>query len=186
MSKEAKRFNTAVKKQTGSTFDVPTSANSDRFNDFRYALENKVWLRSEPVEFEGEMVDMAQFEFMMACLNLGNVNRYDLQRFYASLWPYIEKIVLSYESLDNAFNTLEQDQIEVLNKYAKQNMELKLYKNFFKTLPNDIRTHFHHIRDQHNEDMEAKIKEAQEREKEFMNNYEDKKAKKALERKFRV
>lgn len=183
---EAKRFDSTVVKQKGSNLDSVTNANSDRFKDFMYALENKVWLRSEPVEFEGEMIDMAQFEFFLAAVNFGEANRYDMQRFYATMWPWIEKIILSYESLDRAFNVIEQDQIEVLNKYAKQNMELKLYKEFFKTLPNEIRTQFHHLRDAHEKEMQEKIEEAKEREKEFMDNYNDKKSKKALEKKFSI
>lgn len=183
--KEAKRFNSAVKKQEGSKFD--TSVDSQMFKDFMYALENKVWLRSEPIEFEGEMIDMAQFEFMMACLTFPNdVNRYHLQQFYASMWPYVKKIIDSYESLDNAFNLIEQDQIEVLNKYANQNMELQLYKKFYKDLPNEYRMKFKRYKEKHEKEIAEKMEEAKAREDAFMKNHEDAKSKKELERRFKV
>lgn len=185
MTKEAKRFDSAVKKQEGSKLDI--SANSKMFKDFRYALDNKVWLRSEPIQFEGEMIDMAQFEFMMATLKLPqSVNRYDLQQFYASLWPYIKKIIDSYESLDQGFETIVFDQQEVLNKYAEQSLELKLYKKFYKDLPNEYRMKFKKYKQEHEERIEEQKKEALEREEKFRADKLSKQEQKALERKFGV
>lgn len=183
MSNEAKRFNTAVNESDKTYFDV--GGGSEMFRRFNEALTQKIWLTGKEVEFEGEMIDMNHFEFMMACLKLPpEVNRYHLQQFYASLWPYIKKIVNSYKSLDTAFALIVNDQEEVLKNYANQNLELDISKRFFKTLPNEYRMKFKKFKEAEEERIEKAKEAAIEREKAFREKIVAKKEKKDLERKY--
>lgn len=185
MKNEAKRFDSAVQKRGGSNLDL--SADSEMFTRFREALDNKIFLTGEEKLFEGEMVDMAHFEFMMACLKLpDDVNRYHLQQFYASLWPYIKKVMDTFRSLDNAFEVIVADQEVVLKKHAENHLDLQLYKKFFKDLPNEYRMKFKKYREEHVAEIERQKEAAIEREKKFRTDQLSAKEKKALERKFKV
>lgn len=183
MSNEAKRFDTAVNESDKTYFDV--GGGSEMFRRFNEALTQKIWLIGKEVDFEGEKVDMNHFEFMMACLKLPTeVNRYHLQQFYANLWPYIKKIVNSYKSLDSAFELIVNDQQTVLKKYADQNLELDIYKRFFKTLPNEHRMKFKSFRKAEQERIDKAMELAVAREEAFKNTVTVKKNKKDLERKY--
>lgn len=141
MSKDVSRFDKTMNRKEGSILDV--AANSEMFSRFNDALTFKLWLLGDKVEFEGEMIDMTHFEFMLASLKMPQeVNRYHLKQFYASLWPYIQKIVDNYKSLDVGFETIVKDQDLVMKKHADQHLELSCYKDFIALLPTEHTINF--------------------------------------------
>lgn len=183
--KEAKRFSTAVKED--GVLDLDIGPNSKMFSKFHEALAHKIWLIGIETEFEGEMIDLSHFEFMMASLQMPkDVNRYHLKQFYASMWPYIKKVINSYKSLDQGFDTIVVEQERVLKNYGLQNMELKLMKDFYDDLPNEYRMKFKYYKERHEKKMAELTEKAIQKEKDFRENLDSKQAQKTLERKFKI
>jgi hypothetical protein len=144
-----------ITQKTEDTSIVHTTTNieeSKKAVEFiRKAFQNKNMVLSGETERMGYVADFAHFDFMIDPNNLTNDDilrikaaKNDLEVltvFWGLLWPYIDKLLKSYEVMEQGFEHIQNENIDVEKNYAQQSLILRIYKQFMEN-NNDAKSKF--------------------------------------------
>lgn len=162
-----------VTSKADDTSIVQTTTNieeSKKAVDFiRKAFSNKNIVISHETERLGYVADFAHFDFMVHPDNLTNEDMLRIQHaksdldvlmiFWAKLWPYISKILKNYEIVEEGFEYIQQENIDVERKFAQQALILRIYKQFMEN-NNDIKVKFKRFYKEQKEEYDRLAEEA--------------------------
>ena len=163
---------------------VVDSLSDETLELWKLAQAKKLWLTGEPIKIEGQEVDFSHFDFTMAIAKFSKMDMTSdlkmIQRFWITLYPYIENLVYNVNRYEQQFKDLAQLEGQTLKSYALQNLELQCYQKFFKEELHKYTENAHNIKEAFKvfheaweEESQAKIAEIKKQEEEHIKRQEE-------------
>lgn len=184
--KDRREVSVLLKKRQSSVIDSLTDETTELW---KLAQQNLQWLCGKPIKTKGgAKVDFSMMDYLMAITRWTAEDQTSdllmIQRFWITMYPYLDNVISNLSHYKAKFAEIYGIEGETLKNYALQNLELQLYRKFFKEeLPkildnkneaNAINEAFKKFHEDFKAESDAEIEKAKAKEGEWRNKQEEK------------